>query len=168
MRINTLTVRSLAAVGLTAAAAAISASPAAAQAPTTLSFKELERGSTFTFVDSAPRSQRRNGMPTRTSPGDLFLFSNPLRDAAGNPFGRLSVTCFVTTSGRTSRTKADCLGVYAFPTGSVFAAAQISFASQAPTTGTVFGGTGAYANARGTFTSTETRTDTDTTMTLVP
>jgi len=168
MAISSRLSRSLAALGLAAATAAVAASPAPAQTPTTLSFKELGRGSTFTFVDSAPRSQRRNGMPVRTSPGDLFLFSNSLRDSAGNPFGRLSVTCFVTTSGRTSRSKADCLGVYAFPNGSVWAAASISFASQAPVTGSVLGGTRVFIEARGTFTSTETGRDTDTTITLLP
>jgi hypothetical protein len=168
MPISSRLSRSLAGLGLAAVTAAVAAAPAPAQTPTTLSFKELERGSTFTFVDNAPKSQRRNGMPARTSPGDLFLFSNPLRDGAGNPFGRLSVTCFVTTSGRTSRTKADCLGVYAFPTGNVVAAASISFASNAPVTGSILGGTGAYVGARGSFTSTETRADTDTTMTFLP
>jgi hypothetical protein len=168
MHSSTLTVRSLAALGLAAATTAVAASPAAAQAPTTLSVKELDRGSTFSYVDNAPRSARRNGMPARTSPGDLLLFTNPLRDSAGNPSGRLRVTCFVTSSGRFRNLEADCIGVYALPNGSLWGAASISFASEAPVTGAVLGGTGTYANARGTFTSTEAGDDTDTTITLVP
>jgi hypothetical protein len=163
------TITKLAALGLAAAAAAVALpAQAEAQALPPLTFKELDKGSTFRYVDNAPRSRIRNGAPARTSDGDMLVFSNPLQDAAGASIGRLRVTCFVTSSGPFSKLQADCLGSYAFTTGTVWGAASISFASQAPVVGAVLGGTRAYAGANGTFTSTESGRDSDTTITFLP
>jgi hypothetical protein len=161
--------RALTAIGLATVAALATAVPAEAQAPPApLSFTELDKGSTFSYIDNPPRSRIRRGAPVRTSPGDVFLFSNPLRNAAGASIGRLRVTCTVTTAGPISRLHAECLGRYGLTNGNVYAAANISFASDAPVAGAVLGGTGAYAGARGTFTSTQTGDDTNTTITFLP
>src|SRR5436309_14258510 len=66
-------------------------SSASAQGPTTLTFKELDRGSTFAFVDNAPTSKAK-GEPS-ASIGDAIVFTNPLTDGAGQRVGRLYVHC---------------------------------------------------------------------------
>jgi hypothetical protein len=161
---NRLAVLALAAV---AGAVALPAQ-AGAQALPPLSFKELDRGSTFRYIDNAPRTRIRDGAPARTSAGDMLVFTNPLQDAAGASIGRLRATCTVTSAGPISRLQADCVGAYAFTTGTVWGAASVSFASRAPVVGAVLGGTRAYAGARGTFTSTDAGRDADTTITFLP
>ena len=41
-----------------------------AAAESTLSFTEPEKGSTFNFVDAAPKAAIKHGFPTAFSPGD--------------------------------------------------------------------------------------------------
>jgi hypothetical protein len=142
------------------------AASAQAPAPTTLTFKELDKGSTFSVVDLPPRAPRSHGFPTRFSQGDMLVFSNPLRDSANQPFGHLRVSCF-TTVGGAKGARFACLGVFSFPNGQVWATATTSPNSTSDS-GAVIGGTGAYANMRGTFVSTHTKTGSDDTITLVP
>src|SRR5580765_2070422 len=65
---------------------------AAAQGATTLTFKELTRGSTFMYVDNAPASKTK-GEPA-ASAGDVIVFTNPLTNA-GKRIGRLYMHCTV-------------------------------------------------------------------------
>jgi hypothetical protein len=158
--------RTLLASAAGAALAVAAAVPASAQAPAaqTLTFKEVDKGSTFAFVDNPPKSPRRHGQPTRVSPGDLFVFAEPLQDTAGRPFGRLRVTCFITKAGTAATPHGDCLGVFSLPTGQLWASASIGATT---TTGAILAGTGAYANMHGTFVSKDTKTGADDTVSLV-
>lgn len=138
---------------------------ASADAPagTTLTFKELEKGATFKHVrNTKTRNQRSNLM------GDLIIFTNPVTDSAGKIVGRQHVQC-VTTAGASNfeKSKLTCSGVMALAQGTLTLQA-ISSPGVATTTGAVTGGTGAYANARGTFTSVEGRSGSTDTITLVP
>jgi hypothetical protein len=161
--------RSLAATAGTLAASALLAAPALAQAPTppgatTLTFHELDKGSTFHFVDVAPKSRRRHGFPTRISPGDQILISNPLVSDTGAPFGRLRVVC--TAPIATRRFDFNCVGLFRLPAGDIWAAATRGASNT--TSGAIIGGTGAYAGARGIFRSVSTRSGADDTLTLMP
>jgi hypothetical protein len=142
------------------------ATPASAQAPgtLTLTFTELNKGSTFGFIDNPPKARLRHGQPTRVSAGDMLVFSSPLRDSAGRPFGRLRATCFITRGGSPSNPPADCWGVYGLPTGQLWGSATTGAGT---TKGAILGGTGAFADMHGTFVSTPTKTGTDDTITLV-
>ena len=72
---------------------AVSAASADAPAATTLTFKELDKGSTFKHIrNTKTRNQRSNLM------GDLIVFTSPLADSAGKRVGRIHVSC-VTTVG---------------------------------------------------------------------
>jgi len=63
---------------------------ASAQGATTLTFKELTKGSTFAFVDNAPASKTK-GEPA-ASAGDVIVFTNPLA-RGGKRIGRLYMHC---------------------------------------------------------------------------
>jgi hypothetical protein len=138
-------------------------SGASAQAPgtRTITFKELERGSKFIHVrNTRPPSRRANMM------GDQIVFTNPLADASGTVIGKLHVSCTTTVGSRNfTRSMLTCHGVAALRDGTL--ALQALTGVEGTTTGAVTGGTGAYANARGTFASVEARGGTDTTVTLV-
>jgi hypothetical protein len=144
----------------------VAVAPASSQAPTTqtLTFTEVDKGSTFNFIDNPPKSPRRRGQPTRVSVGDLFILNEPLRDTSGKPFGHLRATCFITKAGSPNDLQGDCFGVYSLPNGQLWASASLS--SQV-TAGAILAGTGAYANMHGTFTSKSTKTGSDDTVTLV-
>ncbi len=156
----------LAVVALAVAAAGLGVrSSASAQAPgaTTLTFTELEKGSTFKHVrNTKTRNQRSNLL------GDLIVFTNPVADGTGKVVGKLHVQC-VTTVGSSNflKSKLTCSGVMALAQGSL-ALQAITSASSPTTTGMITGGTGAYANARGTFSSVEGRSGSADTITLVP
>jgi len=155
----------LAAGGAAVALAVTAGSGASAQAPTTrtLSFVELERGSTFTHVrNTRTRSAQSN------SAGDLIVFTNPLADSSGNVVGRLHVQCVTTTGARDFRRSVlTCTGVGVLRDGTLALQASVR-AGARTTTGAVTGGSGAYAGARGTFVSKERRRGgSDTTITLV-
>ena len=92
------------------------------------------------------------------------MFSTPLRDAAGKPFGRLRATCFITKGGTIARLHGDCLGVYSLPNGQLWGTATTG---ERVTNGVILGGTGAYAGMHGSFVSTDTKTGADDTITLV-
>ncbi|MEA2322325.1 MAG: hypothetical protein QOD81_2175 [Solirubrobacteraceae bacterium] len=160
--------RALLAVAAAIATVLVLVPAASGQAPgtQTLTFKEVDKGGTFRFIDNPPKSAQRRGQPTRVSAGDVFVFTSPLRTDAGAPFGRLRATCFVTANSRISRLAADCLGVYSLPNGQLWVSASTSF-SGTTTTGAVLGGTGAYVNLHGSFASKSTKTGADTTVTLV-
>jgi hypothetical protein len=140
-------------------------SSASAQAPGTLTFKELNKGSTFAFVDSAPMSNAK-GEPS-ASLGDLIVFTNPLVDAAGKRIGRLYSHCTAVVAARqANRASYACEGVVVVGGGTLAFQALLAHAG-ATVHGTVTGGTGLYANARGTLVSRPTKSGADDTLTLV-
>jgi hypothetical protein len=135
-----------------------------AQAPaaaTTLTFKELEKGSTFKQVRNTRTSNRR-----ALSTGDLIIFTNPLVDAAGRRVGRLYATCTATLGNRDFRKATmTCTGVMTVRDGSLMVQVNTTPASST-STGAVVGGTGAYAGARGVLVSKNVRGGSDDTITL--
>lgn len=152
---------------LAAAAAGLGLrSSASAQAPgaTTLTFTELEKGSTFKHIrNTKTRNQRANLL------GDLIVFTSPVADSAGKRVGRIHVQCVTTTgSSNFEKSRLTCSGAMALAQGTLTLQAMTSPGTPT-TTGAVTGGTGAYANARGTFTSVEGRNGNSAdTITLVP
>jgi hypothetical protein len=127
-------------------------SEAQAQAPaaTTITVKELEKGSTFVHVRNTKTRNRRSMLL-----GDLIAFTNPLTDTAGARVGKLHASC-VTTVGNANFLKGvmTCTVALALRDGTVMALANVSPGAKT-TTGAVVGGTGAYAGARGVFASTD-------------
>jgi hypothetical protein len=138
-------------------------STASAQGPTTLTFKELNKGSTFAFVDSAPVSKAK-GEPT-ASLGDRIVFTNPLV-AAGKSVGRLYLHCTAVVQAQANKAMFACNGFMVLGGGTLSVEALLAHEG-ATVHGTVTGGTGTYANARGTLTSRPTKTGADDTITLV-
>ena len=156
------------ALGLVAVAAIgcalVLGSAASAQGPTALAFKELSKGSTFAFVDQAPLSKGK-GEPS-ASAGDLIVFTNPLVDATGKRLGRLYMHCTaVVAARRADNASYACEGVVMLGGGTLSIQTFLAHAG-ATVHGTVTGGTGAYANARGTLHSRPTKTGADDTVTL--
>ena len=140
-------------------------SSASAQGPDALRFKELDKGSTFAFVDNAPTSKAK-GEPS-ASIGDAIAFTNPLTDGAGKRVGRLYVHCTAVVAARQANKAAfTCEGIMVVDGGSLFVQVFLPNAG-ATVHGTVTGGTGAYANARGTLVSRPTKAGADDTLTLV-
>jgi Allene oxide cyclase barrel like domain len=140
-------------------------SSASAQGPTTLTFKELDEGSTFAFVDNAPTSKAK-GEPS-ASIGDAIVFTNPLADVAGKRVGRLYVHCTaVVAAVQANKAAFACEGIMVVDGGTLFVQAFLPKAG-ATVRGTVTGGTGAYANARGTLVSRPTKAGADATITLI-
>ena len=153
------------ALSLAIAACALVLGPsAAAQGPKTLTFKELNRGATFAFVDNAPTSKAK-GEPS-ASMGDAIVFTNPLTDRAGKRVGRLFVHCTAVVAARQANKAAfTCEGIMVVDGGTLSVQAFLPKAG-ATAYGTVTGGTGSYANARGTLVSKPTKAGADDTITL--
>ncbi len=154
------------ALGLAVGACAlVLGSSASAQGPTTLTIKELEKGSTFAFVDNAPMSKAK-GEPS-ASLGDQIVFTNPLVDSAGKHLGRLYAHCTaVVATPRAEKASFACEGLMRFGGGTLSFQAFLP-AAGATVHGMVTGGTGTYANARGTLLSKQTKTGSDDIVTLV-
>jgi hypothetical protein len=144
------------------AVAGLAATPAIAQGPVTLTFKETNKGSTFRFIDNPPRSTKAHRGP---SVGDNLVFSNPLVSAAGARRGTLRASCTITGSSE-KVTPAICYGVYSLKEGQLVAVVSTDDLNAKTTVGTIVGGNRAYAGARGTFSSTQTKTGADDTVTL--
>ena len=155
---------SLVALPALAATAVLLASGASAQSSgeRTLSFKELDKGATFTHIrNTKPKSPRAN------LEGDLLVFTNPVANPSGQVVGKSHVSCVTTTGARNFlKSEVTCSGVTVLRGGTLTMQAVIR-PGRPTTVGAVTGGSGAYANARGTFVSTTNRGDTRTTVTLV-
>jgi hypothetical protein len=124
----------------------------------TLTFTTAPRGSTFTHIRNTPGSPRR-----ANTQGDVLAFRDLLLDASGARAGDLGASCITTRGARDFRKSVGvCTGIVALRDGTI--ALQAAMRPNAPVTGAVTGGTGAYANARGVFTAGETQT----TITLAP
>jgi hypothetical protein len=151
--------------GLAAGACAlVLAGVSSAQSTTTLTFKELTRGSTFAFVDNAPASKTKS--EPAASAGDVIVFTNPLVDG-GKRIGRLYMHCTVVVAApAANKAGFACEGIVGLGDGTLTVQALLPHAG-ATVRGTVTGGTGAYGNARGTLVSRPTKTGADDTISLV-
>lgn len=120
-------------VGLAAPALAgivvVLASGASAQDPTTrtLTFKALDKGSTFTHVrNTKPKSERSN------STGDGIVFTNPLA-ASGNVVGKQYAECTTTKGARNFlRSTLPCTAVMTLRDGTLTMQPTASQASRRP------------------------------------
>jgi hypothetical protein len=150
-------------IALTGCALALG-SAASAQGPATLTFKELNKGSTFAFIDSAPMSTAK-GEPS-ASLGDRLVFTNPLVSASGKHVGRLYLHCTAVVAAPANKAAFACDGVLLIGAGSL---SVVAFLAHEGVTvhGIITGGTGSYANARGTLISKPTKSGADDTVTLV-
>lgn len=129
--------------------------------PRTLRLTELEQGSTFTHIrNTNPASQQSNQQ------GDVIAFTYRLADPAGQVVGTLHASCTTTVGNRNFlQSTMTCNAVFALRDGTLTGQATVS--PRAPsTTGAITGGTGAYANARGTFVSKQRAKDSVDTITL--
>ncbi len=121
----------------------------AAQVPGERTFKIIEgSGSTFKFIDNAPKA--RNPRNPRLSVGDAYVFSSPLFNEANKRIGTLHVFCAVTRGGKFARARSQCNATYVLRDGTL-AASGVVRGDQLPTIAVV-GGTGAYEGARGSVT----------------
>jgi hypothetical protein len=154
----------LVAVGTAVALAIPTAAAAQSPGPRTIEVVEREKGSTFGFVDNPPRIRDRRSAVL--SPGDMFVFSSPLFDAANRRMGRIHVQCVATTRGRENRVQQLCTGALRLRDGRI-TLATVFRGDPDVVTGVVTGGDGAYAGARGTFRSEDTRTGANDTITLL-
>jgi hypothetical protein len=142
----------------------VSAAPAGAVGATTLTFKEIQKGSTFHFVDNPPEATLKNG--ALFSPGDMLVSTNPLA-MEGKIVGKIRTVCTATGSGTTKKPAAAgfyCTGIAKIPGGSLVLVGE---AGEGPGEGAITGGTGTYAGARGTFLSRPARGFSTTTVTLL-
>jgi hypothetical protein len=159
----------LAVIGLALVATLIFVSSAAAIAPVQLTLKEPEKGSTFAFIDNAPTAKKVHGFPTKISPGDELVITNPLLEN-GKTVGKLRARCTATAPASTSSQNAFanahfiCEGVFTISGSSLYGNASIL---KGGTRGVITGGTGPFANSRGTFASKEEKGGSTTTITLV-
>ena len=153
----------LAATAAAATTAVVVLSSASAQAPTTrtLSFHELDKGSTYTHVrNTRTASQQSN------SRGDLIVFTNPVADASGTRIGKLHAQCVTTVGARDFRKSTiTCTAILHLRDGDLMGQFVASLAGTT-TTGAITGGTGAYANARGVIVSKQTQAGSNDTITL--
>ncbi len=142
---------------------AVSAASAQDPATGTLTVTELEKGSTFKHIRNTKTKNQRSNLF-----GDVLVFTNPLADASGKKIGKLHVLCATSVgSSNFLKSKLMCSGVMALAQGTLTIQALTSPGT--PTTvGAITGGTGAYANARGTFSSVEGRSGSVDTITLAP
>jgi hypothetical protein len=127
----------------------------------TLSFKELEKGGTFTHIrNTKPKSPRAN------LEGDLIVFTNRLAAASGQVVGRLHVSCATTIGARNfMKSVLTCSGVMVLRDGTLTLQTVVS-PSVSVTTGAITGGSGAYAGAQGTFVSKEAQGGSQDTISL--
>jgi hypothetical protein len=140
------------AIPTTLAALAVALPATAWSAPTgTLTVVETARGGSTHVLDVPPISPTK-GERRRLSRDDTLVITNPLRDTSGEAAGRLRVTCAVTKAGGFDSAAGDCLGTFSLKRGRIYVTAPLNLAASR-TTGTVLGGTGAYAGAQGTWTS---------------
>lgn len=141
-----------------------SAAPAA-----TLTFKEPEKGSHFTYVDLPPTAPRVDGLPVSVSPGDELILTNRLTKR-GKTIGKLRARC-TATEAVAKISDADfvqahfiCEGTYTLPGGALYLNGSII---KTGTEGVVTGGTGKYAGARGTFVARDARDGAETSIILL-
>jgi hypothetical protein len=142
-----LTVLVAAAVAAIAVAAPVLAQSNGGQ---TITFRELDKGSRFDYLDNPPRNSK-HARPV-FSVGDQFVLGNPLAGDSG-PIGDLRATCTITkkapATDNVNPGHPFCTGAFVLKSGTLFV--ETTDAGGKTTSGAVVGGTGAYVGARGTF-----------------
>ena len=156
--------RILAALALSALAAAALIGPgASAQSPAgrTITFTELEKGSTFKHVrNTKPKSAQSNLL------GDVIVFTNPMADASGEVVGKNHAVCATTVGARKfPKSVMTCNGSAVLRDGTLTWQGVFKVGGSTATSA-ITGGTGAYANARGVVVSKQDRSGTHDTITL--
>ena len=153
-----------------AVAAAVVAIPALADTSSdghTLTFRELNKGSRFSYIDNPPRNAH-NKRPV-FSVGDQFVIGNPLADSTGN-VGELRAFCTMTKKAAANDNVNPghpfCTGAFVLKAGTLFI--ETTDAGGSKTSGAVVGGTGSYVGARGTFESISTKSGANDTVNLLP
>ena len=162
-RLSVLGALSLAGVGAAVLYGSAGSSQTSAASPRTIAFTEVENKTPCCIVDVAPKSHSKRE-PTM-SPGDQLVFSQKVRDPSGKPIGTLYGDCTAMNKAPLTRTRFICDGLYAFTDGTM-TATGLGGVGAPTSTGAITGGTGAYANAHGTFSSKTTKTGNDTIVTL--
>lgn len=148
----------------------VSGSAAADANTQTLVLREPHRGATAHFVDAPPRSKRFEGFPSRFSPGDELIFTNPL-ELGGRIVGRIRVLCTATQGASVAdEIKAGflCTILAKLPAGTITMVGPLDEpGNRNGRVGAVVGGTGSYAGARGSFDDEEGRSFDTNTITLL-
>lgn len=142
----------IACAALISAIVGIPAGQAADPVTRTLTLKETTKGETFAHIRNTKGAGRQSMLT-----GDLIVFTNPVVDAAGKKVGRLAASCTAVLGNKNFlKAKMACDVTYLLTDGVIYATS--TFAVSEPSVAfAVVGGTGAYANARGTGTSTENK-----------
>jgi hypothetical protein len=162
----------IAALAAAATAAAVVAVPVLADTSPdgkTITFKELDKGSRFDYIDNPPKNPPHKA--PKFSVGDQFVIGNPLKDSQGAD-GDLRAVCTTTkpapasNSTNINTTHPICVGGFTLRDGTIFV--DVADAGAKGTHGAITGGTGAYAGARGTLDSVNTKTGANDTITLLP
>ncbi len=157
--------RILAAVALVALAAValVGGSGASAQSGRTITFTELEKGSTFKHIrNTKPKSAQSNLL------GDVIVFTNRIADASGKVIGKNHAVCATTVGARatSSSPPSPATGRSCSRDGTMTWQGAFK-AGGSTSTSAITGGTGAYANARGVVVSKQAKGGTHDTITLV-
>lgn len=108
--------------------------------------KVITKNCSFKFVDAPPRRRAQASPP---GSGDSLALSCPAETTAGERVGNLNAACDITKGGRAFR--GVCTGIYRLGGGQIHIVNSVTEADGA--SGSVVGGTGVYAGARGTFIS---------------
>jgi len=148
------------------ATGAVLAASGGAQDPGGRTINLVTKDFKFKLVDNPPRSRGRRAPP---GAGDQLVLSATVLNPTGARVGRLHATCAVTVGGR--RGRAVCQGIYDLADGQMHL--LVAYTGSADVSGSVVGGTGAYAGARGTFVSKDRPGESggdpsDDTVTLLP
>jgi hypothetical protein len=159
----------LAAGGLTSAGVAAPVLAQSGASVRTITFRELNKGSRFAYIDNPPRNKSHQ-RPV-FSIGDQLALADPLANSSGK-IGELRATCTITKTAPAPKGNSlnpghpFCTGAFVTNKGTLFA--QTADAGAKKTKGSIVGGTGAYVGARGTFTSTSTKTGMNDVVKLKP
>jgi len=136
-----------------------------AQAPGARTIKLVDKDCAFKSVDVPPRGRGRMAPP---GAGDSAVLSCRLENAAGARAGSVDSTGQFTVGGRSGHGVA--LGIYKLADGEIHVVTTLVLSD---VSGSVVGGTGAYAGVRGTFTAVDRPGEadgdpSDDTITLLP
>lgn len=163
MQLTRLRAAALAAAPALLLGAAVAVPGVSAQnVPDTLTFHELDKGSTLTHIRNTRHAPRRSNLQ-----GDVIVFTNRLVDDSGAQAGKLSVTCITTKGALDFMKSADvCTGVAEISGGTVTFQLLLK-PSASRVEAAITGGTGAYAGARGTVVSETSDGDVRDTVTFI-
>ena len=152
------------ALGALAATALLVGPGASAQSPAgrTITFTELEKGSTFKHIrNTKPKSAQSNLL------GDVIVFTNRIADASGKVIGKNHAVCATTVGARKfPKSVITCHGSVVLGDGTMTWQGAFKVGGSTRTSA-ITGGTGAYANARGVVVSKQDQGNTLDTITLV-